>query len=131
MHEEYTKAAGDILEVLAELRPRRLEIARPVAEEPAVAISRSVPTPEAATQGSAGLRLAGALTGGVGLASLVGAGYYASRVVSLSDESRNAAVFDSGRTDNLDSAETRQYVFLTAGLVALATGAVLYYFGTK
>ena len=130
MSEGYTRAAGDTLDVLTELRPSQLQIVRPPVDEPMIAINGALPT-EAPPVGSPGLRLAGAITGGVGVASLIGGGYYALRVSTLSEESRNAAVFDPGRKDDLDAANTRQYVFLTAGAVALAVGVILYYLGTK
>lgn len=133
LSEDYTRAAGETLEVLADLRPTQLEIARtPEMRAPEeVTLLAPAPLPEGQDHGSSKMRMAGLVTGAVGVACLLGAGYYALEVGSLSAEARDADIFDPRRIDRLDAAEARQYVFLSAGAVALLVGGILYWVGEK
>ncbi len=130
LKEQYTRKEGESVEVLAELRRRELQISRSE-QDPLAASHLPSAAAETPQQGSRSLRTAGLVSAGVGIASLLGGGYYTARVNTLSDEARNAPAFDPARSERLDSAETRQYVLLSVGLVAIVVGGVMYWIGAK
>lgn len=76
-----------------------------------------------------GLRVAGLVCGGVGVASLATAIYYYTRATSLSDKVTNADVPDPSDHKAGKDAMTMQWIFYSVGAAALGTGAVLYWLG--
>jgi tetratricopeptide (TPR) repeat protein len=90
----------------------------------------SIPTAPSGNHG-AGLRIAGLVSGGVGLAS-IGAGlYFYTRAISYSDKVSNQEVPNPSDESAGKRAETLQWVFYGVGGAALATGVVLYVLGSQ
>jgi tetratricopeptide (TPR) repeat protein len=85
------------------------------------------PAPEMKSSGR-GLRVAGIVCGGAGLASIGTAIYFYTRAASLSDRVSNSDAPDSDYRSG-KNAETMQWVFYLAGGGVLATGAILYWLG--
>jgi tetratricopeptide (TPR) repeat protein len=121
---------------------RELETARPPEEPqpprpaPAPPESDLVGTaPEPSPAPGRGLRIAGLVTGGVGLVALGAALHYgieakkASDAITDNQEGWTADLL--GRYDEGESAETRMFVLTGVGAAALATGGVLYYLGWR
>jgi hypothetical protein len=66
-----------------------------------------------------------------GLASIGTAVYFYTRAVSLSDKVSSSDVPTSSDYQAGKDAETMQWVFYSVGTAALATGAVLYWWGSS
>lgn len=111
------------------------------AEEPPPAPRRpprsdvvAAPPPPAPARGR-GLRVAGLVSGGVGLVALGAALHYgivarkASDAISDNDEGWSRSLLD--RYDEGESAERRMFVLTGVGAAALAAGGVLYYLGWR
>jgi tetratricopeptide (TPR) repeat protein len=77
------------------------------------------------------LRVAGIVCGAAGLAA-VGAGIaYWARAKSLSDSANSALIYHQPDYDAGKRAETMQWIFYSAGGAAIATGAILYFYGRR
>jgi len=77
------------------------------------------------------LRIAGLACGGLGLASIAGGVYFYTRARSYSDRVSTQDPPDPSDTSAGKNAETMQWVFYSAGGVALGTGIVLYLLGSS
>jgi hypothetical protein len=102
-------------------------VAQPVVEPAPVVVS---PPVEATVQQSSmsKLRIAGIVSGAVGVAGIGTAIYFYRRAVSLSDKVSNSDAPDSDYRAG-KRAETMQWVFYSVGAGALVTGTVLYFLG--
>lgn len=89
--------------------------------------ARPSPAAEPTSSGH-GLRAAGIVCGGAGLASIATAAYFYSRAVTLSDKVSKSDAPDSDFQAG-KNAETMQWVFYSVGAGALVTGSILYYLG--
>jgi tetratricopeptide (TPR) repeat protein len=95
----------------------------------------SVPPAEALTEAVArpaagrGLRVAGVVTGAVGLLGIGGGVYFGLRARSLSDSVSNASRYSPADAQSGKNAAALQWVCYGAGGAALATGALLYWRG--
>lgn len=104
--------------------PSAVSPAVPPPEHVAVASA----TPPAANPGS-GLRIAGIACGVLGVASAGTAIYYYTRAKSFSDKVSGQAVPNPADESEGKRAQTMQWVFYSAGAVAIATGTLLYVLG--
>jgi hypothetical protein len=94
-----------------------------------VRVSPGGPTPERARQ----LRIAGLITGGVGVLAVAGGVVMGLRARSLSNEvtdDANAGMFSQSKFDSGEHAQTWELVGYGVGAAALITGGLLYYFGS-
>ncbi len=121
-------------ELAAQARPAA-EPARPARERAAAPPADLVAEAPSAPERGRGLRLAGLVSGGVGLVALGAALHYgvearkASDAISDNREGWNASLLD--RYDEGEAAETRMFVLSGVGAAALAAGGVLYYLGWR
>ena len=94
-----------------------------------VRVSPGGPPPERARQ----LRIAGLITGGVGVLAVAGGVVMGLRARSLSNEvtdDANAGMFSQSKFDSGEHAQTWELVGYGVGAAALITGGLLYYFGS-
>ena len=82
-----------------------------------------------ATHPGRGLRIAGLVLGGIGVASVGTAIYYYTRARSYSDKVSGQPVANPSDLSAGRHAETMQWVFYGAGAAAFATGTLLYVLG--
>jgi len=88
----------------------------------------SVPLPVPAGQG---LKTAGLIAGGVGIAGLAIGSYFSFRSKSLSDKQNDITVWDPSIVADGKAANRNAIIAFSVGGAALATGGVLYYLGTR
>lgn len=100
----------------------------PAAPVGAVVSSSPVPAPAPRTDGQS-LRIAGVVSGAVGLASIGMGIYFYTRANSLSDSLTNADDPKASDYRAGKNAVTMQWVCYSVGAAALATGSILYYLG--
>jgi tetratricopeptide (TPR) repeat protein len=100
---------------------------------PAASVAEAAPPIPAldTTSSGHGLRVAGIVCAAAGLASIGTAVYFYTRAVSLSDKVSSSDVPTSSDYQAGKDAETMQWVFYSVGTAALATGAVLYWWGSS
>ena len=119
---------------LAAARPPEEPPTSPTAADPAGPDLVST-APEPAPAPGRGLRIAGLVSGGVGLVALGAALHYGIEAKKASDAiSENREGWTDGLLDRYDegeSAETRMFILTGVGAAALATGGVLYYLGWR
>jgi hypothetical protein len=87
-------------------------------------------TPEHARQ----LRVAGLITGGVGVLAVAGGVVMGLRARSLSSEvtaDASAGMFSQGKFDSGEHAQTLEFIGYGIGAAALIGGGLLYYFGAR
>ena len=118
----------------AQAAPAQAPAPEPSPPPPAVpaipAAAASVEQAPAVPQASGrGLRIAGAVCGAAGLASIGAAIYYYTRARSFSDKVSNATIPNTSDEQAGQNAETMQWVFYSVGAGALATGTLLYLLG--
>jgi tetratricopeptide (TPR) repeat protein len=101
------------------------EGAPPVAAEPVAQVSAA---PQSSGSGR-GLRIAGIVCGGAGLASIGIAIYYYAQARSFSDKVTNSLTPQASDDQAGRDAQTMQWVFYGVGAGALATGTLLYLLG--
>jgi hypothetical protein len=92
------------------------------------------PAPPPAADSARTLRIAGIATAAAGGAFFIGGLYMGARAQSLADEVSEDAkrgVFDRGKYDDGERAETLQWVGYIVGAVAIGGGATLYYLGRR
>ena len=99
---------------------------------PAASVAEAAPPIPAldTTSSGHGLRVAGIVCGAAGLASIGTAVYFYTRAVSLSDRISGSDAPTSSDYQAGKDAETWQWVFYGVGAAALATGAILYWWGS-
>lgn len=104
------------------------------ATPPTDAAVTAAATPSSSGRGR-GFKVAGLVSGGIGLIALGAALHFgieakkASDAISENDEAWNQSLLD--RYDEGESAETRMFVLSGVGAAALAAGGVLYYLGWR
>ncbi|HZL21103.1 MAG TPA: hypothetical protein VFG23_25435 [Polyangia bacterium] len=101
----------------------------PVPSSGGVVSAAPGPTPERARQ----LRIAGLITGGVGVLAVAGGVAMGLRARSLSSEvtsDANAGNFSQGKFDSGEHAQTLEVVGYAVGAAALIGGGLLYYLGS-
>jgi tetratricopeptide (TPR) repeat protein len=77
------------------------------------------------------MRIAGIVTGAVGVASLGASVYFGLRASSLEEEASNALQFDPGIDERGRAANRNMIITASIGAAALGTGAVLYFLGRR
>ena len=98
----------------------------PVVAEPHVAPpATSEPARDAPHDDNSGVRIAGWVTAGAGVALLATGVVFGLKAKSAHDELASAGTWDPGLYDSGRAANRNMFIFLGAGAVAVATGAVL------
>ena len=106
----------------------RYETAPPVT--PVAEISPPSPLVKTTSAGH-GMRVAGVACGAVGLASIGTGVYFYTRAVSLSDKVSTSDTPSPSDHQAGKDAQTMQWVFYSAGVAAVGTGAILYFLGRR
>jgi tetratricopeptide (TPR) repeat protein len=115
------------------------DAARRAAEAAAARRAQSTPAPPAPPPAPVrdeprpgrGLRIAGLVTAGAGLAA-VGAGvFFGLRASGIEDEAADWDTFDAGRFDEGEAAERNMWIAYGVGAALVATGGLLYVLGAR
>lgn len=126
--------AEDFMRGAAEGGARNLRLPAP---PPVAVVPRRAPdgsiidTPVDTVDRGRGLRIGGLAAGGVGVAALGGATFFALRGRSLKAEQDDATVYDPGVVADGEVANRNAVICAAIGGAALATGGILYYLGTR
>jgi len=93
-------------------------------------IAPSLGPVDAPASSGKGLRVAGLVGGGLGLAALGAGAFFGVQARSRSDElSKPGAVYDPAKVDDGEAAEQRMIIATAAGGALVIGGAVLYFLG--
>jgi hypothetical protein len=92
-------------------------------------VSHTEARPAAVADSGRPLRIAGLATAGAGVAALAAGAVFGLQARSKGDSVSTANRFDPNADSAGRRAQTLQYVFYGIGGAAVATGAVLFYFG--
>ncbi len=88
-----------------------------------------MPEPTEPERGGGGLRVAGLVTAGAGVACVAAGVYFGLHARSLADEV--AATYSTDKADEGEAANRNMYIFYGVGAVAIVTGGVLYWLGAS